>query len=308
MSTTDRLRLSGAPTRPLRDAAAMLVLAATLAPPLAHAAIGYTISFDDPTGAAGGLYGQIDSQVGAALSLWSTVLTGSSSFQVQVEITDGIARAGGSSATAGYVGVAGPLQIYEQGLAYKLRTGIDANGALPDMRLLINADYLKNELWFDPTPLQRTTPVDPARTDATSVFVHEFGHALAFNGWGDLVTGAVAGGYASPFDLRTTFDGATLFFTGAAAQSVYGGPIPLTEGNNFHLGNAGGTGSNLLGDVMNGVTFERGIRYGISELDVAMMRDMGVGVIPEAPAWLMWLCALSTLSLLALRRRSGALS
>ena len=233
-----------------------------------------------------------------------------------MEITSGVDRAAGASFTSGFVGSSGGYNVWEQGVAYELRTGIDPNGALPDVRFLFNADYLSNVLWFDSNPYSRTAAVAGDRVDAASVFIHEFGHALAFNGWGDLNDGSLAADYASPWDMNTRLEGGTLFFTGTQAQAVHGGPVPLTMGNNFHLGNGVGPGSDLVGDVMNGVVFDYGRRYNVSELNLAMLKDMGVGVlddplrmhylsataVPEPETWALWLGGLALLSSLSRRR------
>jgi len=55
--------------------------------------------------------------------------------------------------------------------------------ALPDGFITIGPDYLANELWFDPNPLARLIPVPSNKTDAGSVFIHEMGHILGFNGF-----------------------------------------------------------------------------------------------------------------------------
>ena len=261
--------------------AAALCSAFALAP--AQAALTYSLSINDPLGAASSLHGQIDQHIGAALFQWGNHLTGSANLEIQVDITSAVDRAAGTSFTSGYYGTSGGYNVFEQGAAYELRTGIDPNGAAPDVHLLFNADYLNHTLWFDSDPYARTAAMDSSRVDATSVFIHEFGHALAFNGWGDLNNGSLPANYASPWDINTSFDGQNLFFTGAQAQAAYGGPVPITGGNNFHLGNLVGPGGDLVSDVMNGVVFEYGHRYNLSALNLAMMRDMGLAQNDQDP-------------------------
>ena len=58
--------------------------------------------------------------------------------------------------------------------------------------------------------------------------------------------------------------------TGPAAEALYGGAVPITFGNNFHIGNSPprpGDDAFLVPDLMNGVVFYRGMSYGISPLD-----------------------------------------
>lgn len=300
----------------MRHALAAAALAGVVAQAPAQAALTYSLAIDDPLGAATGLYSQIDSHVGAALFHWGNHLTGSAKLEVRVEITFDVDRAAGASFTSGFVGSSSGYNVWEQGVAYELRTGTDLNGSAPDLRLLFNPNYLSNVLWFDSNPFERTATVAAGRVDAASVFIHEFGHALAFNGWGDLDNGTLPANYASPWDMNTGFDGSTLYFTGAQAQAVYGGPVPLSDGNNFHLGNLVGPGADLVGDVMNGVVFDYGRRYNVSALNLAMLQDMGVGVlddpmhmhylsataVPEPETWALWLGGLALLGSLGSRR------
>jgi hypothetical protein len=283
----------------------LLVVLWSLAPGVAapRPAPAFTLSIDDPTGVADGYRSQIDSHVDAALGSWLSYLRGSAEFDILVRITPDVARAEGRSATSGLVGFVGGRWVFEQGMAYEIRTGVDPNGHWPDIEFLFNPLYLTEELWFDPDPWRRTAPVGEDRIDAMSVFLHEFGHALAFNGWGDAVTGAVPSWYASPWDVLTRFDGSTLSFVGRRAVRAYGAPVPVTFGNNFHLGNAAGPGADLVGDLMNGLSFAAETRYRVSPLNVAMLADMGVAVVPEPSSRALMLWAAAWLLVLAAWRR-----
>jgi hypothetical protein len=245
----------------------------------ANAAMTYSVSFNDPFSQATSLYSAIDSHVGAALATWGASLTGSANVAVRVDISDATPRATGASVTSGFVRSAGSYNVFEQGLAYELRTGIDPNGAAADVVLTFNPNYLANELWFDPNPTLRSAAVASGRTDAMSVFLHEFGHAIGFNGWGDAITGAPPATFRSTWDDLVSFNGANTFFNGARAVSLYGAPVPITYGNNFHIGNLPGPGASLVPDLMNGVQFNRGARYNVSSMDLAILADIGVGVV-----------------------------
>ncbi len=68
------------------------------------------------------------------------------------------------------------------------------------------------------------------------------------------------------------------------AKAVYGGNVPLTFADAFHVGNrAPRPGSNISDDLMNGVGFLRGHRYNISALDLAMLTDAGVPIVGSLP-------------------------
>ncbi len=220
-----------------------------------------------------------------------------------------IATANGRSAMATQVGItAAGLRLFEQGAAYELATGVDTNGAAVDVEITLgDAGYLQNELWFDPDPILRQAPVPLDRTDAYSVFLHEFGHAFGFNGWRDGLTGVLPGDYLSTFDAlveEVTHSGSQeLYFAGAGAVGLYGAPVPLTQGLYGHLGNWGpGPGSQLGPDLMNGLFFQRGARYGISALDLAVLTDLGLPIraaassVPEPGTALLVLTALASLA------------
>ena len=271
----------------------------------ANAASTYSVSFNDPFGQATSLYSAIDMHVGAALATWGASLPGSANVAVRVDISDATPRATGTSATSGFVRAAPSHNIFEQGLAYELRTGIDPNGAAADVVLTFNPNYLANELWFDPSPTLRSATVAGNRTDAMSVFLHEFGHAIGFNGWGDELTGTPPATYRSTWDDLVSYDGANTFFNGAMAVSLYGAPVPITYGNNFHLGNLTGPGASLLPDLMNGVVFNRGTRYNVSSLDLAILSDMGVGVLAITPVPEPATYAMLAMGLLALGWRAN---
>jgi hypothetical protein len=260
-----------------------LLAALTASSAGANAAMTYSVSFNDPFSQATSLYSAIDSHVGAALATWGASLTGSANVAVRVDISNATPRATGASATSGFVRAVGSYNIFEQGLAYELRTGIDPNGAAADVVLTLNPNYLANELWFDPTPTLRSAAVAANRTDAMSVFLHEFGHAIGFNGWGDVVTGVPPATFRSTWDDLVSFNGANAFFNGVRAVGLYGAPVPITYGNNFHVGNLPGPGASLVPDLMNGVVFNRGARYNVSSMDLAILSDIGVGVVAITP-------------------------
>jgi hypothetical protein len=252
----------------------------------------------------------VSAAVGGALELWTRHLAGGANVEVQLEVTQAVQRASAGSANSGFVRLEPTYALYEQGLAYEIRTGTDLNGPDPDVHIQFNPDYLYNELWFDPSPSMRTQPVPEYRTDAVSVLAHELGHALAFNGWWDQPKGQFPLGYASTWDHNTVYDGSALSFVGQQSVALYGSPVPITLGNNFHVGNVFDPGANLLSDIMNGVAFQRGTRYDVSPLDLAMLGDMGIALspVPEPPTGPLMLTALGMLVAIHRARRGRPLS
>jgi hypothetical protein len=251
-------------------------------PPGASAAITYNVTFAEPGGPYASYYPAITAAVQAAGVEWNRHLVGSGSLEVEISMAN-IPTMDGTSVSNGFVRNNGTRDIYEQGAAYEVRTGIDPNGADPDIRIRIGTAYLTNDLWFDPNPQTRTAAIPANQIDAISVFTHELGHAFVFNGWMNGTTGQLPPTYMSTFDEHSSFDGSNLFFNGTGAAGRYGGPIPLTYGNYGHLGNsAPRPGSNLLLDLMNGVVYYYQTRYFITPLDSEITRDSGVTIPPLA--------------------------
>lgn len=247
----------------------------------ADGAIVYSITFDDPGDAFFAFYPAITSNLEAAGADWARYVIGSGNLEIEVVFTSSIPRMTCGSLTSGFVRNDGTRDIFEQGAAYEIRTGIDPNGADHDIRISINPTYLTENMWFDPNPTQRTDPIPPDRTDAISLFSHELGHAFVFNGWMDGTSGELPATYMSPFDENVFFDGNNFYFIGENAQSHYGAPAAVTFGNPFHLGNdAPRPGADLIPDMMNGVFYSFQTRYRISALDVAIAKDCGVAVAP----------------------------
>jgi Domain of unknown function (DUF4114) len=240
----------------------------------------FNTTFDDPAGTYARFYTSIQSHVAAAGAIWSKYIAGSGSLEVIVRFSAGA----GSVVSARSLQLVdlrtnGVLTIQEQGAAAEIRTGIDPNGTMPDIEFNFNPDSLINELWFDPDPIARTASVPSNKTDAVSAIMHEFGHAIGFNGSKDDFTGALPANYQSTFDEKTSFDGTNFFFNGANATALYGSAVPLTFGNITHLGNsAPRPGSTLNLDLMN-ASIRQGIRTDISALDLAILADVGVSIV-----------------------------
>jgi hypothetical protein len=268
------------------------------------------VTFNDPGARYSGYYSGLDRLSRAAGDRWAPFLPTLGTLDIEIAFSTTMPRATGRSVTSSFVTRDGPWNVFEQGAAAELRTGIDPNGPDPDVEFVFNPEYLST-LWFDPDPYTRTAPVPGLQVDAMSVLLHEFGHALAFNGWRDASTGAVGpSGAMSMFDRVTSFDdGGAAFFIGMSAMAAYGGPVPLTFGNYTHVGNeAPRPGADLVGDLMNGVTFYTGTRYDISPLDAAVLRDVGLSAtdahhIPEPSTLSLAVIGVTAIAIATYRRK-----
>jgi FG-GAP-like repeat len=249
---------------------------------LAPSELTFNVTFNDPGGTYAPYYTAIQSNVVAAGLNWNQYIHGRGNVAISIDFTDtGSAASGRPGISAPYF-PSGGIDTIQTSVSSILRTGIDTNGAGADIELNINPFYLSgpDALWYDPDPLTRTTPVPISKVDAVSVFIHEIGHALGFSGYKNKTNGTLPDNYQSTFDRQTSFDGTNFFFTGTRATAVYGGHVPLTFGNIFHLGNnAPRPGSNLLSDVMNGQYVPFG-RTDISVLDLAILADIGIPTDP----------------------------
>ncbi|WP_272481070.1 Calx-beta domain-containing protein, partial [Microcystis aeruginosa] len=245
----------------------------------------FNITINDPLNTYSTYYAAIKSSIQASGSFWDNYIGGvNANLEVVVNFNNNIPTATGRSVTSSFVRNNGTFNIFEQGAAAEIKTGIDPNQNEPDIEINLSPNYLINTLWFDSNPFTREGIVPNNKIDAVSVFMHELGHAFAFNGWMNPTTGTMPGNYQSIFDEKTYFDGTNFFFTGSQAVSIYGSSVPLTYGNISHLGNnSPRPGSDLISDLMNGVVYYYGQKYYISPLDVAILADTGVPVTFNLP-------------------------
>jgi Ca2+-binding RTX toxin-like protein len=240
----------------------------------------FDVVVSDFTGRGGSFAAALAANAQAAASQWLSYILGQGSIRVQINIVelagDG---ANGHSPFMVPIGTVGGMTITDTGTAHELRTGVDNNGIDPDVEINVDPDYVFNHLWLDPNPGASSGAVPANRLDGYSMLLHEMGHALAFDGWRDWATGVLPGTTMSSYDQNVMLSGAHRYFIGANAQAVYGGPVPLNDGNYHHYGNTSGPFStDLTHGLMNGVVFVAGRRSEISELDLAILKDSGLQV------------------------------
>src|SRR5690606_28095062 len=71
-----------------------------------------------------------------------------------------IPTATGRSLWVGHLGQLGSSQLWEQGMAFELRTGVDDNGADSDVEFVLGASYLRDTLWLPEDPMAGNVPAD----------------------------------------------------------------------------------------------------------------------------------------------------
>ncbi|MFT5132934.1 MAG: Ca2+-binding RTX toxin-like protein [Gammaproteobacteria bacterium] len=217
-----------------------------------------------------------------------------------IEITLEIAETASNRSTGGpissvFVEDNGQHSIFLNGAAAKLIDGFDVTKGDPiaanNAEILITIDPLYfAEIDLDDTPLIRTDEIATLLVDAQSVFLHEIGHGLGFDGFVNIESDLLSLTNISVFDSFVEFQNGVPFFTGAAANNIYGSDVPLTQLNTHHVGNVENVvGSDLIPDVMNGVVFFRETRYYISPLDTAILADTGLTLrVPTENADEIW--------------------
>lgn len=292
----------------------------------AQAQVVFNVDFDtSASGLTGTERSNITGHVQAAGQRWVEAMdvSGPRSLEVRIFLSN-VPTANARSTTTAFVRRIENRDTFEQGAAHELRTGLDPNGTTHDIEITFGTDYLRDQLWFDPAPLQRTATVPADRVDAMSVVLHELGHAFAYNGWASGANATPPSTYWSTFDSWIAEGNAALLpvFGGPEAIGAWGSAPDVTRNNVHHWGNSAGMGrkwaahgsvqptlwfdgapqpqaachlpqavpappsgvragkvepeATLIDELMNGVVFYLGTRYAISELDRAVLRDLGL--------------------------------
>ena len=145
-------------------------------------------------------------------------------------------------------------------------TGVEHAGF--DAKIVLNPGFL-SQLWFDATP-NGSGPVPANMLDACTVLLHETLHGLVVGGWTNSL-GVNSAPVESTFDTLIRSYGGKLYLDGANVDAVHGGPVPLQPASPFHF-------STEVPDLM-GPYARPGVRQTLSDLDLAMLADNGIGTI-----------------------------
>lgn len=249
-------------------------------------AINVEVTFNDPGGEYSSFHEAIAENMAGAAAAWGDTVAShpNATIDILVGFNDQPTASGGAGDYRFIETISG-RNFFEPGIVSELKSGIDISPQIPDAEIDIGFSYL-DILYFDPEPFERVDPVPGNRTDAVSTFIHELGHVFGFNGWRDWSSGEYYADAGSVFDTFVEEQQGLYYFTGPNAVTEYGGPVPLTVNNLYHVGNAAPrAGSDLLDDIMNGVQSYFGRREYISPLNVAMLADLGFEVNPiDRPA------------------------
>ena len=215
----------------------------------------------------------------AAVAQWSHNLYGRGTIDIQITIsnTTSIGTANGGPMTSISIGQDGSTAIYRGGAEHELLTGIDVNGSSPDIVIAIDPAYIDSYIFIDPDPAH-PSPLPQDKLSAIQILEHEIGHGLGVAGFRDDDTGAL-NGYASPWDhlVRLHADGSA-DFAGSATQAVNGGAVPITTEKNgeqyYHVGTS--PSDPISADLLAGYANPLGTRLDVSNLDLAILHDLGL--------------------------------
>ncbi len=248
----------------------------------APATVPYHLTITDPQILLANDRDLVIANLSAALAEWNQFLDLQHQFVIELKVvpTDE-GRADATSGANHVLTVEDGRNIIEYGATYKLRTGMSLDPSRPDIVIRLSPDYLKRQLWLDLHPFQRVDPVAKDRVDFVTVLEHEMVHAFGQNGWRNLSTGEVPNGYMGVYDKLVRIENGRFYFVGPRAMKVFGGRIPLTStskhgGNMYHSGNPDDSSQIVKFGLMNGISFNRGQRYRIGALDVAILQDLGI--------------------------------
>ncbi|MSP03546.1 MAG: VCBS repeat-containing protein [Acetobacteraceae bacterium] len=240
-------------------------------------AFSYSVILNDTQNLGAALDAGLVADMNAALDDWSRYIAGIGTLIVQLNITP-TTRENGGSASSVFVRADGSRNLFMPSSIYELTTGQHAAGTTSDIVVNVDPTYLRGSVWVNPNP-NAAAAIPGNLQDQVSIFRHEIGHGLGIGGF---TSGNGNLGRAEYlWDTYLQKDSATIvWFVGPNAVAAYGGKVPVTTLANgeayFHLANS--IGEPLGQDLMNGVAFNGGISYDISDIDLAILKDLGVPI------------------------------
>jgi hypothetical protein len=244
-----------------------------------------TISYDDSKGLLD-VRPLLDLNIQAAFDWLAQHVVFQGTMDVEVVVVETETGRFAGSGPVTYRETLDGVLTYEQTSLAESRTGIDLDPSAPEFRIFIDptTDYVK-QLWWDPTPLERSPGEIPTdQTDGFSVVMHEILHGMGFVGWRDPVDGSLPADYQSVWDSLIHVDGSLGWFNGSATGSLVGEPVEVrfgAIGGGTHLGGLPTTQPYLESSIMNSYYFFLGERYLPGRLELSMLADMGWALRPS---------------------------
>ncbi|MDO8907794.1 MAG: hypothetical protein Q7W55_04750 [Pseudohongiella sp.] len=241
----------------------------------------------------------------AAGKLWGARIASNETIRVLVTTDASRPVAGGTFSNGRRISKAGAtVDVYEPGALSRINTGTNPGFASSgfDVKLLFNPTG--TQYWMDPSPETRLSE-KPANTgDYIWVMQHEIGHGLGMAGARERQAGHANYGlpstYMSAFDSLTMFLGNglarssngtlnSMVFTGPVSAAVYGKQVDvpsvepsesISSQNFYHLGSCA---SDLIlsRTLMNGCSTPSGPRNFLTDIDLAVFKDMGYPIVRQ---------------------------
>lgn len=150
-------------------------------------------------------------------------------------------------------------QVFQAGTILELQNGVDRNGGTADIDIDVNLTSVNGNEFFYGGLANPNVPF--SQFDLFTVLAHEIGHGLGFLSFDP--TTATAN--RAEFDLFKSGN----FFTGPRAVALFGGNVPLQNGDGSHL--------NVFDLLFPSIS--NGDRYFVSALDVAILADAGLPIL-----------------------------
>lgn len=163
---------------------------------------------------------------------------------------------------------------------YLLTTGQHASSSQADVIITLNMSYLSQFNLIHAAG-------SPTGYDLVSLFRHELGQSFGFSGYLNTTTGANSyGNVQTQYDSYVKQINNVWYFTGPNAELLNGGnPVALESslpGSNIYYVGNGSNDSNMQDVMFQALPTAKNV--GLSALDLAIFKDIGLTVTGSAPA------------------------